>query len=49
MLQRQQPNQDPTANAGPDLTITLPVNNVTLNGNGSDPDVETVASPINGQ
>ena len=34
----QQPNQNPTANAGPDLTITLPVNNVTLNGNGSDPD-----------
>jgi ribosomal protein L14 len=38
-----QPNQSPTANAGPDLTITLPVNNVTLNGNGSDPD-GTIAS-----
>jgi hypothetical protein len=37
----QQPpeNQGPAANAGPDITITLPVNSVTLNGSGStDPD-----------
>jgi ribosomal protein L14 len=34
----QQPNQSPNVSAGPDLTITLPVNNVTLNGTGSDPD-----------
>ncbi len=32
------PNQAPTANAGPDRTITLPVNNTTLNGSGTDPD-----------
>lgn len=32
------PNQPPTANAGSDQTITLPVNSVTLNGSGSDPD-----------
>ncbi|NJO24917.1 MAG: DUF4990 domain-containing protein, partial [Bacteroidia bacterium] len=31
-------NQPPTANAGTDRTITLPVNNVTLNGSGTDPD-----------
>lgn len=32
-------NQPPTANAGTDITITLPVNNVTLNGSASkDPD-----------
>ena len=32
------PNQLPTANAGPDINITLPVNSVTLNGSGEDPD-----------
>ncbi|HMU46596.1 MAG TPA: hypothetical protein PKC72_09520, partial [Chitinophagaceae bacterium] len=32
------PNQSPTANAGPDQTITLPVNTVTVNGSGTDPD-----------
>ncbi len=32
------PNQPPTANAGPDITITLPVNTATLNGSGTDPD-----------
>jgi ribosomal protein L14 len=32
------PNQPPTANAGADITITLPTNNVTLNGSGNDPD-----------
>ncbi|HMU62975.1 MAG TPA: PKD domain-containing protein, partial [Gemmatimonadales bacterium] len=32
------PNQAPAANAGPDQTITLPVNTVTVNGSGTDPD-----------
>lgn len=32
------PNQLPTANAGIDQTILLPVNNVTLTGSGTDPD-----------
>ena len=32
------PNQPPLANAGSDLTITLPVNSVTLSGNGTDTD-----------
>lgn len=32
------PNQPPVANAGADLTITLPVNNVTLNGAATDVD-----------
>ena len=33
------PNQPPVANAGADITITLPVNNTTLNGSAStDPD-----------
>ncbi len=32
------PNQLPTANAGPDKTITLPVNTVTLTGSGTDSD-----------
>jgi ribosomal protein L14 len=32
------PNQPPTANAGSDITLTLPVNSTTLNGSGSDPD-----------
>jgi gliding motility-associated-like protein len=31
-------NQNPVADAGPDITITLPTNSVTLNGKGSDPD-----------
>lgn len=31
-------NTPPTANAGDDVTITLPVNSVTLTGSGSDPD-----------
>ena len=31
-------NQTPTANAGTDQTITLPTNNVTLTGSGTDPD-----------
>jgi poly(3-hydroxybutyrate) depolymerase len=38
------PNQAPTANAGANITITLPVNNTTLNGSASsDPD-GTIAS-----
>jgi len=32
------PNIPPTANAGPDQTITLPTNSVALNGSGNDPD-----------
>ncbi len=32
------PNQPPTANAGPDIIITLPTNTATLNGSGTDPD-----------
>jgi hypothetical protein len=32
------PNIAPIANAGPDQTITLPTNTVTLNGSGNDPD-----------
>ena len=31
-------NIPPTANAGPDQTITLPTNTVNLNGSGTDPD-----------
>ena len=31
-------NQNPTANAGNDQTITLPTNTASLNGSGSDPD-----------
>lgn len=31
-------NQPPTANAGPDQTITLPTNSVILSGSGTDPD-----------
>ncbi len=30
-------NQAPTANAGSDITITLPTNSVSLNGSGNDP------------
>ena len=36
-------NQAPTGNAGPDITITLPVNSTNLVGSGSDPD-GTIAS-----
>ncbi len=36
-------NQAPTANAGADQTITLPLNTVTLNGSGSDPDGSVVS------
>jgi hypothetical protein len=32
------PNVAPTANAGVDRTITLPVNTITLSGSGTDPD-----------
>jgi ribosomal protein L14 len=32
------PNLPPTANAGSDITMTLPVNSTTLNGSGTDPD-----------
>lgn len=32
------PNQPPTANAGSDITITLPVNSTTLSGSGTDAD-----------
>ncbi|MDE3185020.1 MAG: hypothetical protein KGM16_16530, partial [Bacteroidota bacterium] len=31
-------NQSPTANAGSNQTVTLPINNVTLSGSGTDPD-----------
>ena len=37
------PNQSPVANAGNDITITLPANSVTLNGSGTDAD-GTIAS-----
>ncbi|WP_462248495.1 PKD domain-containing protein [Ferruginibacter sp.] len=37
------PNIAPTANAGPDQTITLPVNTANLSGSGNDPD-GTIAS-----
>ena len=36
-------NVPPTANAGPDQTITLPTNTVTLSGTGTDPDGTIVA------
>ena len=32
------PNQPPTANAGNNITLTLPTNSTTLNGSASDPD-----------
>ncbi|MCE7862665.1 MAG: tandem-95 repeat protein [Bacteroidetes bacterium CHB5] len=31
-------NQNPVANAGPDRTLTLPTNSLTITGGGSDPD-----------
>ena len=31
-------NQAPIANAGSNISITLPTNSVTLNGSGADPD-----------
>ena len=37
------PNTPPTANAGPDQTITLPTNSVILSGSGTDPDGTVVA------
>ena len=37
------PNQPPVAKAGPNLTITLPVNNVTLSGSGTDADGTVVS------
>ena len=37
------PNQKPTANAGSDVSITLPTNTTKLNGSGTDPD-GTIAS-----
>src|SRR6185437_10892811 len=36
MVVAQNPNQPPTVNAGPNQTITLPVNTVTLNGTATD-------------
>lgn len=33
-----QTNQSPTANAGPDIVLTLPTNSVAISGSGSDPD-----------
>jgi hypothetical protein len=36
-------NQPPVANAGPDRTITLPTNSVTLTGTASDPDGNIVS------
>lgn len=36
-------NQAPTANAGPDKTLTLPANTVTLNGSGTDLDGSIVS------
>jgi hypothetical protein len=38
-------NQPPTANAGNNITITLPTNSTTLTGSGSDPD-GTIASYV---
>ena len=37
------PNQPPTANAGNNITLTLPTNSTTLNGSGTDAD-GTIAS-----
>jgi len=38
VVNQQTGNQPPTANAGPDKTITLPTNSVVLNGSGTDND-----------
>ncbi|WP_375437481.1 malectin domain-containing carbohydrate-binding protein, partial [uncultured Hymenobacter sp.] len=43
VLQASGSNQTPTASAGPNQSITLPINSTTLNGSGTDPD-GTVAS-----
>jgi dienelactone hydrolase len=47
MLQYQKtaaaPNKAPTANAGPNQTIILPTNSVSLTGSGADPDGNIVA------
>src|SRR5664280_2411624 len=37
------PNQPPVANAGPDWTITLPINTITVSGSGSDADGTVVS------
>lgn len=37
-VQPQAVNQSPIANAGADVTLTLPSNSTTLNGSGNDPD-----------
>lgn len=37
-------NLPPTANAGPNQTITLPTSTVTLAGSGTDPDAGTVVA-----
>src|SRR5664280_2020334 len=37
------PNQPPVANAGPDQTITLPTNSLTVSGSGSDADGTVVS------
>lgn len=38
LLQYSKNSTQPSANAGPDQSITLPTNTVTMNGSGSDPD-----------
>ncbi|GJM29968.1 MAG: hypothetical protein DHS20C17_26030 [Cyclobacteriaceae bacterium] len=43
VIVKQAPNQEPIVNAGPDKTITLPQNNLTLDGSGSDPDGSIVS------
>lgn len=37
-VQPQSVNQTPIANAGPDITLTLPSNSTTISGSGTDPD-----------
>lgn len=37
------PNKAPVANAGPDITISMPVNSVSLSGSGSDADGKIVS------
>jgi len=41
------PNKAPTANAGADITITLPTNSTSLNGIGTD--IDGTITIINGQ